>query len=61
MGRPQGTPLREDGIYEIRRNIYYFIFYNDPIIQSQGYPTSRTLAQALPKTAFRYIHLVAAG
>ena len=36
MGRPQGTPLREDGIYEIRRNIYYLSFYNDHIIQSQG-------------------------
>ncbi len=26
MGRPQGTPLREDGIYKIRRTIYYLSF-----------------------------------
>ena len=61
MGRPQGTPLREDGIYEIRRNIYYLSFIMTISYKVKAIPTSPHPSSGYSESRFRYSRLVSAG
>lgn len=61
MGRPQGTPLREDEIYKIRRTIYYLSFIMTISYKVKALPILTSPSSGSSESRFRYSRLVAAG